>query len=271
MMTWLVLGALLGAGDMVLVPAAGSSWHRRRARRRGAGAPRVRRLVLHRPPRGLDPRVRRVRAAGQAADRVEGFWFRYSVEGCLDLLERFERRYGGTLAALPAGVAAADLVRWRAAAAALRGLAGELPAEPPPPCARGRPAGAARARGGAAGARGELARRRGVRRLGGQASADRGRVGEGRARHRRARLSLGRGLGAERVHAGQPVDAGPARAGSHPRSASPYGAEDLAGNVWSGWPTGTARTSTGRRRRHARPDRPAGARERRAAGPEPRA
>ena len=77
---------------------------------------------------------------------------------------------------------------------------------------------------------------RGVRvlRLGRRAAADRGRVGEGRPRHRRAHLSRGATTEDEsRAAVGAGLKRGSTSpVGSHPDGASPYGLLDMAGNVW---------------------------------------
>ena len=71
-----------------------------------------------------------------AFDRVEGSWFRWSAEGCLDLLAHFEQRHGGPLSAFDPAKArtrddgARDAARWRAAVAALRALIGPDGASP---------------------------------------------------------------------------------------------------------------------------------------------
>jgi len=73
-------------------------------------------------------------------DRIEGFWFRYSAEGCLDLLRHFEDRYGMTFKEFladdtgpkdPAAYEArlADAARWQAATAALGDMMGIPPAD----------------------------------------------------------------------------------------------------------------------------------------------
>lgn len=77
--------------------------------------------------------------ASKAFDRIEGPWFRHSVEGCIDLIRHYEGRYGATLAdsdveaKVDGEVATAeqrdrhqtDLARWRSAVAALRKALGE--------------------------------------------------------------------------------------------------------------------------------------------------
>ena len=66
----------------------------------------------------------------------------------------------------------------------------------------------------------------------GQAPAHRGRVGEGRARHRRPQLSVGpRRAALEHANYGRSRD-GTTPVGAFPEGASPYGILDLAGNVW---------------------------------------
>ena len=68
-----------------------------------------------------------------AFDRLEGSWFRYSAEGCIDLIGHYENRYGVTLFEFGAEVAVdelqeprrTDLARWRSAVAALRTALGE--------------------------------------------------------------------------------------------------------------------------------------------------
>ncbi len=66
--------------------------------------------------------------ASDAYDRIEGPWFRYCAEGCLDLVNHYERRYGVALDAFRVDDAAEaeerqrrmrDATRWRAGLLAL--------------------------------------------------------------------------------------------------------------------------------------------------------
>ncbi len=190
--------------------------------------------------------ARFVRETG-AYDRLEGAWFRYAVEGCLDLLRHYEARYGVPFGAMEAmeraedepGATdrARDILRWRAGVAALRELIGsadlrhanasieELAQDP---AVRGLVAAQAQLPVRSVSWRDAAAFASWCgKRLPTEAEWEKAARG-GEAR----RYPWGAEWEPTRARVGLDWQAGPAPVGSYPAGASVYGCEDMAGNVW---------------------------------------